>query len=77
MKLFLEHLNDLKINHRDIYGNSALHLACEEDRQDEAVLLVKNGADLTLQNKDRQTPLDLSSPTLIRLLRSAVEASTN
>ncbi|XP_066150230.1 26S proteasome non-ATPase regulatory subunit 10-like [Euwallacea fornicatus] len=70
VNLFMEHIDDLKINYRDIYGNSALHLACEEDRQEEALLLVKNGADLTLMNKERQSPLDLCSPKLMKLLKA-------
>ncbi|CAG9772144.1 unnamed protein product [Ceutorhynchus assimilis] len=69
IKILLERANDLKINHRDVYGNSALHLACEEDRQEEALLLAKNGADYSLLNKDKQTPLDLCTPKLARLLK--------
>ncbi|KAL1505241.1 hypothetical protein ABEB36_004848 [Hypothenemus hampei] len=72
VKILLEHIDNLKINHRDIYGFSALHLACEEDRQEEAILLVKNGADLNLQNKERQTPLDMCSPKLVKILKDII-----
>lgn len=50
----------------DMYGNSALHLACEEDRREVAKLLVSKGANGALTNKERKTPLDLANPTLAR-----------
>lgn len=62
---------ELKIDFRDIYGNTALHLACEEDRQEEAKLLVFHGADLEITNKDKKTPLDLCSRALFNLLCKA------
>ena len=52
-----------------MYGNTPLHLACEEDRQEVAKLLVANGADITLTNKEKKTPLDLASLGLARELR--------
>lgn len=67
---FLIANDTLKVNHQDIYGNSALHLACEDDHQEEAVLLVKNGADFSLKNKEGLTPLNLCTPKLMRLLKS-------
>lgn len=66
VKLFLEN-EKLKVNIRDAYGNTALHLACEEDRQEEAKLLVQYGADLEIKNKEEKTPLDLCSPALRRV----------
>lgn len=68
VKLFLEYNDKLKIDNRDVYGNTPLHLACEEDRQDEAKLLVQNGASLEIKNKEEQTPLDLCTPALARIL---------
>jgi len=53
---------------RDAYGNTPLHLACEEDRVEEAKLLTAHGADLTITNRERKTPLDLASPGLVRQL---------
>lgn len=53
---------------RDAYGNTPLHLACEENRVEEAKLLAARGADLTITNKERKTPLDLASPGLVRQL---------
>ena len=58
---------------KDADGNSALHLACEENRVDEAKLLVENGASTTLMNKQKKTPLDLASPGLIRQLKEIEE----
>ncbi|KAK0168039.1 hypothetical protein PV327_001879 [Microctonus hyperodae] len=72
VKLLLEQ-SGLNIDHRDIYGNSALHLACEEDRQQEARMLVTNNASLSLTNKERKTPLDLATPSLVRQLKLIVE----
>ncbi|XP_071877103.1 uncharacterized protein [Bombus fervidus] len=60
---------NLDIDSKDVDGNSALHLACEENRVDEAKLLVKNGASTTLMNKQKKTPLDLASPGLVRQLK--------
>lgn len=58
-----------KIDHRDGYGNTPLHLACEEDRQEEAKLLVANGASIEITNKERKTPLDLCNLILARQLK--------
>lgn len=56
------------IDQKDVYGNTALHLACEEDRQEEAKLLVQNGASLEIQNREEKTPLDLCSRGLAKEL---------
>lgn len=58
-----------------MYGNTALHLACEEDRQQEAKLLVTHGANFELTNKERKTPLDLASDSLSRQLTKMREPS--
>lgn len=68
VKLFLEYNDKLKVDIRDVYGNTPLHLACEEDRQEEAKLLVQNGASLETKNKEEKTPLDLCTPSLVRVL---------
>ncbi|KAL7295863.1 hypothetical protein TKK_0010908 [Trichogramma kaykai] len=39
-------------------GNTPLHLACEEERLDEAALLIKSGASLMVKNNEEKTPLD-------------------
>ncbi|KAK2581429.1 hypothetical protein KPH14_005104 [Odynerus spinipes] len=73
VKLLLEYDKDLKIDQTDAYGNTALHLACEEDRLEEAKLLVASGADIALTNKERKTPLDLASLGLARTLKQMKE----
>lgn len=50
---------DLRIDLTDSAGCTALHLAVEEDREDVAILLAEHGADLHLENKEKQTPLTL------------------
>ncbi|KAI4495499.1 hypothetical protein M0802_008713 [Mischocyttarus mexicanus] len=77
VKLLIEYgKEDLMIDQKDMYGNTALHLACEEDRREEAQLLVINGADLTLTNKERKTPLDLATPGLVQMLKQLKENPT-
>ncbi|CAH0561222.1 unnamed protein product [Brassicogethes aeneus] len=73
ISLFMEFKDKLQINARDIYGNSPLHLACEEDRQEEALLLIENGADVNITNKERQTPLNYASRVLFRLIQAKFE----
>ncbi|XP_032520773.2 26S proteasome non-ATPase regulatory subunit 10-like [Danaus plexippus] len=57
-----------KVDACDSTGNTALHLSCEEDREAVACLLVKAGASLEIQNKEKKTPLDLCSNKLRQLL---------
>lgn len=63
----------IKVNCRDTYGNTPLHLACEEERREEAVLLVQNGADLFIKNKEEKTPLDLCTNSLRKVLMAEHE----
>lgn len=58
---------------RDAFGNTALHLACEEDRQEEAKLLVANGADTSTSNKEKRTPLDLAPLGLASQLKKVTK----
>lgn len=57
------------VDQRDAYGNTPLHLACEEDRVEEAKLLTAHGANLTITNGERKTPLDLANLRLARQLK--------
>ncbi|XP_014233800.1 26S proteasome non-ATPase regulatory subunit 10-like [Trichogramma pretiosum] len=57
VRLLLEE-DKIVIDKQDAYGNTPLHLACEEERLDEAALLIKAGASLTVKNKEEKTPLD-------------------
>ncbi|KAK3931165.1 26S proteasome non-ATPase regulatory subunit 10 [Frankliniella fusca] len=65
--------NQLVVDAKDAYGNTPLHLCCEEDRAEEAGLLVQHGASLTIKNREEKTPLDLAPPTLARQLKNWVE----
>lgn len=58
---------------KDAEGNTALHLACEENRVDEAKQLVTHGANVLVKNKEEKTPLDLASPGLVRQLKEIKE----
>lgn len=72
VKLLVER-NDIKINFKDAYGSTPLHLACEEDREQAAILLVEHGADIEAKNRDNQSPIDLCTPKLARLLKNKTE----
>lgn len=63
----------IQIDLTDSSGCSPLHLAVDEDREDVAIRLVEKGADLYLENKEKQTPLSLvKSAEFRRKLSSAV-----
>ncbi|XP_057310424.1 26S proteasome non-ATPase regulatory subunit 10-like [Hydractinia symbiolongicarpus] len=61
--------NKCKVDLTDSEGNTALHLACEEERTEVAELLNLHGASLTAQNQDKKTPLDFAPPYLKRRLK--------
>ncbi|CDW52324.1 26S proteasome non-ATPase regulatory subunit 10 [Trichuris trichiura] len=66
---------DCLLNTTDSEGNTALHMACEEDRRQIAVMLVKAGASVELKNKvypciEEKTPLDLANSELRKRLLS-------
>ncbi len=54
-------LNKIEINSPDQNGNTPLHLAIKKEKMVE--LLLKNGADPTLKNKENLSALDLSLQT--------------
>ena len=59
----LEHLLHRGANHKHVLpssGNSALHIACEHGDLASTMCLVKAGADIQLQNKDKDTPLSIA-----------------
>ncbi|XP_047024086.1 26S proteasome non-ATPase regulatory subunit 10-like [Helicoverpa zea] len=63
----------IKVDVCDSTGSTPLHIACEEDREAVACMLVKAGANMELANKDKKTPLELSSsPKLRNILRAIV-----
>lgn len=64
---------DANINVADSYGNTPLHLACEEDRTEVAIFLVTHGALTDVLNKEKLSPTQLASRPLARKLQEAVE----
>ncbi|XP_035433063.2 26S proteasome non-ATPase regulatory subunit 10 [Spodoptera frugiperda] len=63
----------IKVDMCDSTGSTPLHIACEEDREAVACMLVKAGADLEIANKDKKTPLDLCSAKLRNVLSTLVK----
>jgi 26S proteasome non-ATPase regulatory subunit 10 len=49
------------------------HLACDEDRREDAMELVQRGASLTVKNREEKTPVDLAAPGLAKNLRECSE----
>lgn len=66
VKLLLKHGACCDI--QDVEGNTALHLACQEERAGIAVVLVENGANLHVLNKEKLAPLELANKGLARQL---------
>ena len=58
------------VDSQDRYGNTALHTACEEERQEVAKLLISHGANRDIQNREEKTPLEMCSPQFARGLKS-------
>lgn len=55
-------INRADVHYTDTEGNSALHVACQDDALDIAKLLIEHGADIHKQNKEKKTPLDYVKP---------------
>ncbi|XP_068761690.1 26S proteasome non-ATPase regulatory subunit 10-like isoform X2 [Montipora capricornis] len=66
VKLLLKHSANCDI--QDIEGNTALHMACQEERAEVAVILVGNGANLQVLNKEKLSPLEFANKGLARQL---------
>ncbi|CAD6197565.1 unnamed protein product [Caenorhabditis auriculariae] len=50
----------IKIDARDSEGNTPLHLACDENREEVALMLVHRGAIADMKNKEEKTPWQLA-----------------
>ncbi|PSN55856.1 hypothetical protein C0J52_02774 [Blattella germanica] len=62
VKLLLNNkFGNVNINKKDIYGNSALHCAVTNGNIAVVKLLVNKGANITIKNKARKSPLDLAN----------------
>lgn len=56
----------INIDVQDNEGNTPLHLACEDGSNSVAISLVKKGANLTIQNQQEKTPLELTEDVQLR-----------
>lgn len=50
------------------------HLACDEERVEEAKLLVTQGASIYIENKEEKTPLQVAKGGLGLILKRIVES---
>ena len=50
------------------------HLACDEERVEEAKLLVSQGASIYIENKEEKTPLQVAKGGLGLILKRMVES---
>lgn len=58
-------------------GNTALHLALECDDLTAAIMLCDHGASTEIQNKAKETPLDVSKPVTRRKLTEHLQKKTS
>lgn len=56
-----QELNDFSVNSTDNFGNSALHHAVANHNKLWLTYFIKNGANLSLQNIDGNTPLHIAA----------------
>uniref|UniRef100_A0A8C5KLI9 Proteasome 26S subunit, non-ATPase 10 n=1 Tax=Jaculus jaculus TaxID=51337 RepID=A0A8C5KLI9_JACJA len=54
-------------------GNTPLHLACDEERVEEAKLLASHGASIHIENKEEKTALQVAKGGLGLILKRMVE----
>ncbi|KAJ1364062.1 hypothetical protein KIN20_024059 [Parelaphostrongylus tenuis] len=65
---------NIRVDVKDSEGNTPLFVACEEDREDAAIALVRKGADPLVQNKEEKCALDVvKSSDLVIKMRSAAK----
>lgn len=79
LRVLLTHPKSCKtiaVNAQNNQGNTALHLACENDDATSALLLIGHGAAIEIQNKAKETPLDLCKPPLRRKLQEKLNISS-
>lgn len=80
LQILLTHPNSsgiISIDSQNRQGNTALHLACECDDSTTAMLLLDMGACTEIQNKQKQTALDLCEPGLRRKISERVQQKAN
>ncbi|CAK1547186.1 unnamed protein product [Leptosia nina] len=65
----------IKVDAIDSTKCTPLYLACEEDREIVASMLIKAGAQVDIRNKEGNTALDISSPKLKKLILTLINKS--
>jgi hypothetical protein len=64
--------NKADVNYQNDTGNSALHVAASRGHEKIVCYLVEHGADLTLENKEQKTPMQLAAPRLRGVMKGIV-----
>ena len=57
--LYLQHSSLVNITNKD--GNTPLHHACNVDSLDTAKVLIDSGAEISVMNRNNETPADLTN----------------
>lgn len=65
------------INAQNNFGNTPLHLACEEDDATGSLMLIDHGASVEILNKEKASPLDVCKPPLQRKLVEYIKNKSN
>lgn len=80
LRILLTHPNTSKIISIDVQnnaGNTALHLALECDDLTAAMMLIDHGASTEIQNKAKETPIDVSKPVIRRKLIERLQSKSS
>lgn len=72
LSILLVHCVKPNLELQNAEGNTALHIACEDDESSCALLLIQHKASVEIENKRKQTPLDLCKPGLRRAISDKV-----
>jgi len=64
------------VNAQNKEGNTPLHIACEDNEIQAAMMLIDKGASVEVTNKEEQTPLDLAKPGLRRQIKEKLNISS-
>lgn len=66
IKVLLNKIPKPNLDAQNAEGNTALHIACEDDEVSSALLLLDHGASVDIENRDKKSPFDLAKPGLRR-----------
>lgn len=69
MRLLLEGNTKPEVNCVNSEGSTPLHIVCEDENSSCALLLIANGADVNVLNKEKKSPLDMCKPALRRQIK--------